>query len=67
MLIFQVKVSKLCDLLRPSCINNFTFLKKKKLFILGMGKELENLILENTELLATKWEHFSYIFVLLVW
>lgn len=32
-----------------------------------MGKELENLILENTELLATKWEHFSYIFVLLVW
>lgn len=25
------------------------------LFIVGMGKELENLILENTELLETKW------------
>jgi len=25
----------------------------------GMSKEVEHLILENTELLATKWVHFS--------
>lgn len=25
------------------------------IFLAGMGKELENIILENNELLATKW------------
>lgn len=31
--------------------------------LLGMGKEVENLIMENNELLATKYAHHIYLHI----